>query len=124
MAVGDIKGDQAVVMVLTAGDAVTKGQVVHKEADGKFDPVVDTDAGKFAVAIEAAAADADEFRAVVWGPVEVTAKDTTTKGTVMMAGTTGQVTPTDHGAIGENVGTAMEACASLGTTTLWVGLVE
>ena len=123
MAIGDIKGDEAIVMKLTAGGAITIGQVVHLEADGKWDPVVDTDTGKFAVAIEAASGDTIEFRAVVWGRVETTAQNTTVEGEVMMAGTTGYVTPTDHGAIGENVGTMMEAAASLGTATLWVGLV-
>lgn len=124
MAIGDIKGDEAVVMELTAGAAITIGQVVHLESDGKYDPVVDTDTGKFGVAIEAASGDTVAFRAVVWGRVETTVLNTTVKGEVMMAGTTGQVTPTDHGAIGENVGTMMEAAASAGTATLWVGLVE
>ena len=123
MAVGDIKGPEAVVMELTAGEAITKGDLVHLETDGKFDIGADTDTGKFAVAIEAASGDAVTFRAVVWGRVEVTSENTTVKAEVMMAGATGQVTPTDHGAIGENCGTSMEACASAGTTTLWVGLV-
>lgn len=123
MAIGDIKGPEAVVIEVTAGDTVTVGQTVHLETDGKWDPVVDTDTGKFGVALDAAV-DTGTMRVVIWGRVETTTKDTTVKGEVMMAGTTGYVTPTDHGAIGENVGTMMEAAASLGTATLWVGLVE
>ena len=126
MAIGDIKGDEAIVMELTAGAAITVGQVVHKESDGKWDPVVDTDTGKFAVAIEAASGDAVTFRAVVWGRVESTADAGAadiTQGELVMAATTGDLAPADHGAIGEVVGTMMEAVASSGTGTVWVGLV-
>jgi len=121
----EIKGPEAVVMELTAGAAITKGQVVHLESDGYWDPVIDTDTGKFAVAIEAAAAAASTFRAVVWGRAEVTiGAGNIAKGGVAMAATTGTILATDHGAIGENVGTVMEACSSSGTGTIWVGLVE
>lgn len=125
MAAGDIKGEEAVVIKLTAGAAVTKGQVVHFEADGKFDAVVDTDTGKFAVAIEASSGDTVAFRACIWGRVEVTATAATiAEGQLVMAGTTGKVAAADLVAQDEVLGTAMEAFASGGTQTIWLGLVS
>lgn len=125
MAAGDIKDERVVVMELTAGAAVVKGQVVHFEtADDKWDPVVDNDVGKFAVAITAAAADGDVFRAVIWGPVEVTATAAAIgEGELVMSGTTGKVAAEDWVVPGETVGTTMEAFASGGVQTIWVGLV-
>lgn len=124
MAAGDVKGEEAFIKKLTAGAAITKGQVVHLEADGKWDPVVDTDTGKFAVAIEAASGDTVEFRAVMWGRVEVTATAATiAEGSLVMAGTTGLVAAADLVAQDEVLGTAMEAFASGGTQTVWVGLI-
>ena len=147
MAAGDIKDERAVVVTLTAGAAVEKGQVVHLEPDDeKWDPVVDGDVGKFAVAIEAAAADDDEFRAVVWGPVEVTATAAAIKKLVnVVAGTTGKVkkaaamvvldAPATYGEATLQteldkildprltVGSTMEAFASGGVQTIWLGLV-
>jgi hypothetical protein len=39
--------------------------------------------------------------------------------------TAGQVIKTDHGAVGENIGTAMEAAAAAAATlTIWVGMVD
>ena len=122
MAIGDIKGEEAIIRVVTAGAAVTKGQVVHIEADGKWDPVVTTDTGKFGVAIEAASADGVEFRAVIWGRVEITATAAAIAAHELVeAGTTGMVLAS----AGTNVvvGTAMEAFASSGSGTIWVGLV-
>lgn len=146
MAVGDIKGEEAIVQVLTAGTAVTKGDVVHLESDGKWDPVVLTDKGKFAVAIEAAAADGAEFRAVVWGRVEVTATAATIAAWQnVVAGSTGKIVaaadmvaldaPASYAEVGVQaefdkildprifVGTVTEAFGSGATGTLWVGLV-
>ena len=124
MAAGDVKDERAVILELTAGEAVAKGQVVHLEADHKYDPCAASDKGKFAVAIEAAAADGDTFRAVIWGAVEVTATAAAIdKGAIVMADTAGAVTETDWVASFENVGTAMEAFASGGVQTIWVGLV-
>lgn len=127
MAAGDIKDDaNVVVSVLTAGAAVTKGQVVHLEADdGLWDPVADNDKGKFAVAIEAASGTGVEFRAVIWGPVVVTATAATISAfELVMAGATGKVTKEDWAVVGETVGTAMEAFGSGGTQTIFVGLVR
>lgn len=124
MAVGDLKGPECVVVEVTSGAAVVKGQVVHIEADTYWDPVVDTDTGKFGVALDAAAGAAEDIRVCIWGRVDVTAHNTIAEAEVVMAATTGKVAATDHGAIGENVGTAMEAFDSSGTGTIWVGLVE
>lgn len=127
MAAGDIKDDaNVVVSVLTAGAAVTKGQVVHLEADdGLWDPVVDNDKGKFAVAIEAASGTGVEFRAVIWGPVVVTATAAAINAfELVMAGSTGKVTKEDWAVVGETVGTAMEAFGSGGTQIIFVGLVR
>jgi len=147
MAAGDIKDERAVVVDLTAGAVVVKGDVVHLEADdGKWDPVVDGDVGKFAVAIEAAAAEDAKFKAVVWGPVEVTATAAAiAKLENVVAGSTGKVkkaaamvaldAPTSYVETTMqtefdkildprlNVGTAMEAFATSDVQTIWVGLV-
>ena len=124
MAAGDIKDERAVVVELTAGEAIAKGQVVHFEtADDKYDIAVSADVGKFAVAIEAAAADEDKFRAVIWGPVEVTAAAAIGKAELVMSATAGKVIAEDWGVNGETIGTAMEAFASGGVQTIWVGLV-
>jgi len=128
MTAGDLKGACTVIQV-DAGTTVTKGQVVHIEGDGYWDPVVDTDVGKFGVAIDAATSEGDDIRVVIWGPVEVTSAAAIPKGSVVMAPTAGdaagRVIKTDHGAIGENIGTAMEAAgAAASTLTVWVGLVD
>ena len=124
MAAGDIKDERAVVVELTAGEAIAKGQVVHLEADGYWDPAILTDTGKFAVAIEAAAGALSKFRGVIWGPVEVTATAAEIpKGAQVMAGSTGLVVLSDWGVYGETLGTTMEAFASGGVQTIWMGLV-
>ena len=124
MAIGDLKGDECKVITGTSGVAITVGQVVHLESDGFWDPVVDTDTGKFGVSLDAAAAAAAEVRVCIWGPVEVTSTGTAIKaGSVVMGGTTGEIAITDNGAVGENVGTAMTAFDASGVGTLWVGLV-
>ena len=125
MAVGDLKGPECVVVEVTSGAAVVVGEVVHIESDTFWDPVVDTDTGKFGVALDAASGAAEDIRVCIWGRVDVTADiGTIAEAEVVMAATTGKVAATDHGAIGENVGTAMEAFDSSGTGTIWVGLVE
>lgn len=128
MTAGDLKGECTVIKV-DAGTTVAVGQVVHIESDGYWDPVADTDVGKFGVALDAATSEGDDIRVVIWGPVEVTADAAIPKGSVVMAptsgGTAGRVIKTDHGAVGENIGTAMEAAsAAAATLTVWVGLVE
>ena len=40
---GEIKGIEAVVTTLTVGATTAVGDVIHLEADGKYDPVADAD---------------------------------------------------------------------------------
>lgn len=125
MAIGDIKGDDAIVMVMTAGATITKGQVVHIEADGYWDPVVDTDIGKFGVAVEAITS-GETGKILVRGKVEVTATAATiAEGELVMAGTTGLVAKADAtgAGLGEVLGTAMTSFGSSGVGTIYVGLV-
>jgi hypothetical protein len=124
MAAGDLKGEECVVITVTAGATVTKGQVVHLEADGKWDPGADGDTGKFGVALTAGD-DTETISICIWGRAEVTATAATiAKGATVMAGASGAVLASDYVAIGENVGTAMEAFSASGTGTIWVGLVN
>jgi hypothetical protein len=124
MAAGDLKGEECVVIPVTAGATVTKGQVVHLEADGKWDPGAVADTGKFGVTLDAGD-DTDTIRVCIWGRVEVTATAATIdKGATVMAGASGAVLASDYGAIGENVGTAMEAFSASGTGTVWIGMVN
>jgi len=126
MTIGDLKGPECVVIEVVAGAAVTVGQVVHLELDdGFWDPVVDTDIGKFGVALDAAAAAAAVIRVCIWGRVEVMATAAAiAKGSLVMSGTTGLVAIIDAtgAGLGEVVGTAMEAFGSSGSATIWVGL--
>lgn len=125
MTAGDLKGDECVVITVTSGAAITVGQVVHLEADGYWDPVVDTDTGKFGVALDAASGAAETIRVCIYGRVEVTATAATiAKGQCVMAGSTGKVAKTDYGAIGETFATAMEAFSSGGNGTIFMGLVN
>jgi hypothetical protein len=124
MAAGDIKGIDIIVISGTLGAATTVGQVVHLEPDGKWDPVTDSDKGKFGVALDAGG-DTETARILIWGPVEVTATAVEiVKGSPVMAGAAGAVCASDYGVIGENVGTAIEGIAASGVGTIWVGLVN
>lgn len=124
MAAGDLKGDECSCIKVTLGASATKGQVLHLESDGYWDPVADSDKGKFAVAVEDGDA-GDEILACIWGRVEVTATAAAiNKGATVMAGSTGLVASSDYGAVGENAGTAMEAIASGEAGTVWIGLVN
>ena len=123
MAVGDIKDERAVVLTLVSGEAIAKGQVVAQAADMDYEVSAADDTGKFAVAIEAAAADETEFRAVVYGPVEVVADDPIQAGNLCEAGTVaGSVAVAAHGAVGEIVGMAMEDIADGVAGTVWIGI--
>lgn len=124
MAAGDLKGDNCIVIEVTAGAAVAKGDLVHIEADQKWDPTADADVGKFGVANTAAAADGDTFMCVIWGPVEVA--------TTAAAIGKGQYVEADAKKVkvaamtnyGEVVGTAMESVgAAGGTITIFVGMM-
>jgi hypothetical protein len=125
MSAGDLKGEECVVITVTSGAAITKGQVVHLEADGKWDPGAASDTGKFGVALEAASGADETIRVCIWGRCEVTATAAAiAKGATVMAGASGAVLASDYGAIGENVGTAMEAFSASGTGTVWIGMVN
>lgn len=124
MAAGDIKGNEILVIVGTLGAVTTVGQVVHLEADEKWDPVADSDKGKFGVALDAGG-DGDSARILIWGPVEVTATAVAIKkGSPLMAGAAGTVCLSDYIVAGENLGTAMEDFEASGTATVWIGLVN
>ncbi len=132
MAAGDIKSDNAEIVYVTAGTAVTKGQVVHLETDGKWDPIVHNDIGPFGVAIEAATGDTVEFAMVKSGRVEVEYAGTadasigeqlmasTQDGTATTDGDAGTVTAMDNLDQSGNsryiVGNAMELCDTSGNT--------
>ena len=122
MAAGDIKGDEAVVIMITPGETVTKGQVLDSSANGKFYVGAADDTGKFVVAIEAMVADTDA-RAVAFGRVEVTATAAAIyAGQKVEAGAAGAVRIAAFGAAYEDIGTAMEDIGSAETGTIWVGM--
>lgn len=129
MAAGDVKGDEAVVEVLTGGDTIAKGNLCHYESGGKYLKCADADVGPFAVAIETGA-DATESRFVTEGPVEIVFSGGTAAkiGTPLMAGGAyngpgGSVCVADTPATpAEICGTATEAMDTSGNTyTMWVG---
>lgn len=128
MAAGDIKGDEAIVEVLTGGDTITKGNLCHYESGGKYLKCADGDVGPFAVAIEATT-DAVEGRFVTEGPVEVVyAGSAAKRGTPLMAagagtGPAGAVTIADTLTAPQEVcGTAAEPMDTSGNTyTMWLG---
>jgi hypothetical protein len=123
MAVGDIKNDECIFMTVVFGTTVAIGDVVHLEADGKWDPVADSDKGKFGMAIDAGG-DGDTGRILVFGEGEVKATGSVIpKGAVVMAGTAGTVAATDFGTYGESVGTAMTAFDASGNGTVFFGMV-
>jgi|LGOV01.1.fsa_nt_gb hypothetical protein len=122
MTAGDIKGDEAVVIKVTPGETIAKGQLIDTSANGKFFVSAVDGTGKFAVAIEAMTADTDA-RAVVWGRVEVTATAAAiAAGQSVEAGAAGTVRLAAYGAAYEVAGTAMEDFVTSGTGTIWVGL--
>jgi len=124
MAAGDIKGEEAIVEVLTAGEAIVKGNLVHYESGGKYLKTVDADAGPFAVAIEAAAADGSTFRAVTAGQVEVVFYGSAAlRGTPLKPGpTAGTVTISATFGSGINSGVTAEPMDTSGNTyTMWLG---
>lgn len=119
---GDVYGEECEIRKITYGTTVTKGQLLHLEDDGYWDPAADADAGEFAVAMYDGV-EADIKPAVLYGRVGVTFGSTVAvkKGKVMMAGATGTVVKTDNGAVGENVGKLMTDAAGSGTAVLFLG---
>lgn len=124
MAAGDIKGTNAIVIKLTSGAAVIKGQVIDAQS-GVYHPSINAATGKFAVVIDDAAADV-EFRGCVYGEVEVTATAVAIKsGIVVKAASTGLVVEQNVPAtVSENVGTTMETFDASGSATIFVGMVN
>ena len=124
MAAGDLKGEECICEYVTAGIAVAKGDLVHLEADGKWDPCAADDTGKFGVATEAASADGVSFRCCVYGRVEVTASAAAiAKGEYLEAGGAGIVRAAVLTVYGEVAGFAFEAFGSSGTATMFVGVM-
>lgn len=128
MTAGDIMDPTgALVIRATLGATTTVGQVVHIEADdGKWDPAISTDVGKFGVAITAGD-DTEEASILVKGKVEVTAwTGAVSKGSWVSPVTTGYV---KEWAVADDVsgttiiGTALEAIDSSGNGTIYVGLI-
>ena len=122
MAVGDIKGESAIVRNLEAGATVAIGDVVQIKADNKFDPAGSAaTVGKYAVAITDAT-DGNMFRGVIWGMVEVTATAVAIGAhQIVQSGASGTIALS----AGTNpvVGTTMDDFDAGGTGTLFVGLV-
>ena len=133
MTSGDIKNlEDCRIMEVTCGATVAKGDLVHLESDGYWDPCTTDDLGPFGVAIEAAATgETSTFRMVKWGEVEVDCSGAVVKGALGRPGTSGTVkvqayTSDNSGNIdaGNKIaGTFMESAADLGTATFFVGLV-
>lgn len=122
MAAGDVKGDEVVVRPVVLGATVTKGQVIHLEADTFWDPGAALAVGSKAVAIESGVI-TDTINAVFWGPVEVTnaAAAAIGIGEQVGAGAAGTVTP--NATAGQAFAKAMTPIAISGTGVIWVGLV-
>ena len=128
MAAGDIKNlEDARIIEVTCGATVAKGDLVHIESDGFWDPCTTGDLGKFGVAIEAAATgETSTFRVVIFGEVEVDCSGAVVKGALGIPGTGGQVKVQSYSDASNNysAGTFMEAAADQGTATFFVGLVN
>ena len=134
MTVGAVKGDEAVIINLTADSTVAVGDLCHiGSASGWHETDSSANYGKFAVAIEASAN--GEFRGVVWGRVEVGCKGATPAGCLLVpSATAGFVAAQRYEQASMNVlgivGTSMDASVNLlnvggtGTVTVWMGLVN
>lgn len=121
MAAGDIKGEEAIVIEVTADEAIAKGNVVHWEAANSWKVGALADAGPKAVAVDASANGLVSI--CIWGRVEVIA-DTTVidKGQTVGAGAAGDVSA--NAVSTQAFATAMEDLAANGKGTIWVGLVR
>lgn len=126
MAAGDLKGEECLAIEVTAGATVVKGDLVHLESDGKWDPTASADTGKFGVAMSGGA-DTEAIMVCIYGRVEVTATAAAiAKGAYVIADAAKVV---DAGTISETtvygtiVGTAMEAFGSGETKTVFVGMM-
>lgn len=128
MAVGDLRGDECIVLKFEAGGPIDVGDLVHIGADGYWDVTASGDTGKFGVALDEAAAEGDPIRVCIYGPVEVaTTAAAVAKGAYVIAdagvvkdvGLIDATTP-----VGTIVGTALDAVdAAGGNITIFVGLV-
>lgn len=124
MAVGDLKGEECIVIKALAGGAVAIGDLVHIEADGYWDKTIDTDKGKFGVALDAAAAEKDPIRVCVYGPVEVASSAAAVNAGDYVEADAGVVKTAALTEYGEVVGTALTSVgAAGGNLTVFVGLM-
>lgn len=122
MAVGDLKGDEAIVTLVTPGENITKGQVIDVSANGSYYISADTSVGKFAVATEDMISGTDGC-AVIWGRVEVLTTAAIYAGQSAEADAAGTIKVAAYGAIGEVVGTLPDDIGSAAVGTIWVGLM-
>ena len=124
MAAGDLKGEEAIVIMITPMVNATKGQVMECSANGQF--IIGTTGafGKAVVATQAMVAGTDNL-ACIWGRVEVAATAAAIyAGQAVMYGAAGEVAIDDEpDTRPERVGTAMEDFESNGNGTIWLGLV-
>jgi len=123
MAVGDIKGEEVVVVEGAAAKATTKGYMVHYNStlyqwmQGSTNSV-----GKKGVALTTEAAHSAELMVLIAGRVEVKAGSAIKKGMRIRPGSDGYAYPcTDpQHELGYAAGIAMEDIANQGTGTIWV----
>jgi len=118
---GEIVNDRAIVQVVVAGTTITKGQVVNRQLDNKWDPVVDAGQGPFGVAIEAAV-DTEEVRIVVEGEVTVLTDEAIKLGQIVDAATTGAVGVAGVDASGNYVKPVARAMEDIGSAA--VGIIK
>lgn len=128
MAVGDLKGEECIVIKASAGGAVAVGDLVHIEADGYWDKTASGDTGKFGVALDAAAAEGDPIRVCIYGPVEVASSAAAINAGAYVIADAGVVADagdiTETTVYGTIVGTALGAVpAAGGNLTVFVGLM-
>ena len=124
MAAGDVKGE-IVAIEVQSGAAVVKGDCVHLESDGYWDPTDVDDQGSFGIAITACDESAN-FTCVIWGPVEVDCSGNAPKGSLGIASGLGKIKVQSYTDYSGNyaVGKFTEAGTNASTATLFVGLVH
>ena len=124
MVAGDLKGEEAIVIMVTPMVDIAKGLVGECSANGQFIVGAEGAFGKACVAVEALTAGTDGL-ACIWGRVEVAATAAAIyAGQAVMYGATGEVAIDDEpDTRPERIGTAMEDFESEGNGTIWLGLV-
>ena len=127
MAAGDVKGE-IIAIEVQSGAAVVKGDCVHLESDGYWDPTDVDDLGSYGIALTACDESAN-FMCCVWGQVEVDCSGNIPKGALGVASGLGQIRVQTYasGADASNnlvVGKFTEAGTGSSTATLFIGLVH